>query len=76
MNIMNLVLYQALLKDMDEAREKGREEGRKEARREYEEWLRKVAIGCLKSGVDPDIVCKATGYTPYRLMNLMDSEIS
>ena len=74
MSIMNLIVYEAFLKDVEEARENGRKIGRKEARREYDEWLRKVATGCLMSGVDPDIVCRATGYSMYKLMDMMPAD--
>ena len=85
---MHSIVYEAFKEDIEEAREKGREigreeareaareEAREEARREYEECVRKVAIGCLMSGVDPDIVAANTGYTLDELADLLVSTIN
>ena len=75
---MSTIVYEAFKDDIEAAFAKGREEAEQEVRREtekirreYKEWLRKVAIGCLMSGVDPDIVCRATGYSLCKLMGMV-----
>ena len=75
-SVMSAIVYEAIKEDLEEARKAGREEALEEARREYEECIRKVAIGCLMSGVDPDIVAANTGFTLDELMNLMTSMVS
>ena len=65
---MSETVYRAIRQDLKEAYKAAFEEAYEKARRETTE---RMAIGCLKSGVDPYIVAAVTGYSLEELADLL-----
>ena len=63
-NVMSSVVYQAIKKNLEETLKEGIEKGREENRESTARVL-------VESGVDLDIILKATGYSLEELASLM-----